>query len=55
LFNLYSEYIFRETLNEVEEGISINGTSLNNLRYADDTIVFADTIKGLQILIDKIA
>jgi len=47
LFNLYSEYIFREALNEVEEGIFINGTRLNNLRYADDTIVFADTVEGL--------
>lgn len=54
LFNLYSEYIFREALNEIEEGISINGTRLNNLRYADDTIVFTDSIKGLQLLMDRI-
>lgn len=32
LFNIYSEYIFREALENVEEGISINGTKLNNIR-----------------------
>ncbi|KAL4120153.1 hypothetical protein QTP88_012884 [Uroleucon formosanum] len=54
LFNFYSEYIFREALNEIEEGISINGTRLNNLSYADDAIVFADSIEGLQLLMDRI-
>lgn len=54
LFNLYSEYIIRVALNKIEEGIYIKGTRLNNLRYADDTIDFADTIEGLQILMDKI-
>lgn len=53
-FNFYSEYIFREALNEMEEGISVNGTKLNNLRYADDTIVFAVTAEDLQIFIHKI-
>lgn len=47
LFNIYSEYIFREALENQEEGISINGKELNNIRYADDTIMFADTIEGL--------
>lgn len=47
LFNLYSEYIFRESLDEMEEGIPINGVKLNNIRYADDTIVFADSIQSL--------
>uniref|UniRef100_A0A8D8Y176 Craniofacial development protein 2 n=3 Tax=Cacopsylla melanoneura TaxID=428564 RepID=A0A8D8Y176_9HEMI len=54
LFNLYSEHIFREALDNLEEGISINGLRLNNLRYADDTIIFADTIEGLQRLMNKI-
>uniref|UniRef100_A0A8D8RKC5 Craniofacial development protein 2 n=1 Tax=Cacopsylla melanoneura TaxID=428564 RepID=A0A8D8RKC5_9HEMI len=55
LFNLYSEHIFREALNDMEEGIPINGIRLNNLRYADDTIMLADTIEGLQKLMTKIA
>jgi len=54
LFSLYSEYIVREALNEVEQGISINGTRLNDLRYADDAVVFADAVEDLQILMDKI-
>lgn len=54
LFNIYSEYIFREALESVAEGIPINGTKLNNIRYADDTIMFADTIEGLQTLMDKV-
>uniref|UniRef100_A0A8D9EQ38 Craniofacial development protein 2 n=1 Tax=Cacopsylla melanoneura TaxID=428564 RepID=A0A8D9EQ38_9HEMI len=54
LFNLYSEHIFREALQDLEEGISINGFKLNNLRYADDTVVFANTIEGLQALMNKI-
>lgn len=52
MFNLYSEYIFRVALNEVKEGIFINSARLNNLLYA--TIIFSDTIEGLQILMDKI-
>uniref|UniRef100_A0A8D8SHV0 Craniofacial development protein 2 n=1 Tax=Cacopsylla melanoneura TaxID=428564 RepID=A0A8D8SHV0_9HEMI len=55
LFNLYSEHIFREALNDMDEGIPINGIRLNNLRYADDTIMLADTIEGLQKLMTKIA
>lgn len=54
LFNLYSEHIFREALQDLEEGIAINGRKLNNLRYADDTIVFADSIEGLQALMTSI-
>uniref|UniRef100_A0A8D8YBA7 Craniofacial development protein 2 n=3 Tax=Cacopsylla melanoneura TaxID=428564 RepID=A0A8D8YBA7_9HEMI len=54
LFNLYSEYIFKEALADLDEGISINGVHLNNLRYADDTIVFADTLEGLQQLMNKV-
>uniref|UniRef100_A0A8D8XEP5 Craniofacial development protein 2 n=1 Tax=Cacopsylla melanoneura TaxID=428564 RepID=A0A8D8XEP5_9HEMI len=53
LFNLYSEYIFKEALADLDEGISINGVHLN-LRYADDTIVFADTLEGLQQLMNKV-
>ncbi|GFS15887.1 retrovirus-related Pol polyprotein from type-1 retrotransposable element R2 [Elysia marginata] len=48
LFNLYSEYIMREAkLDEVESGIKIGGNLINNLRYADDTTLQAET-KGLQ-------
>ena len=38
LFNLYAEYIMRNTgLEEAQSGIKIVGRNINNLRYADDT------------------
>lgn len=54
LLNLYFECIFREALNDVEEGISINGIRLNNLWCTDYIIVFADNVEGLQVLMDRI-
>ena len=44
LFNLYAEYIMRNTgLEEARAGIKIAGRNINNLRYADDTTVMAET------------
>ena len=43
LFNLYAEYIMRNTgLEEVQAGIKIAGRNINNLRYADDTTLMAE-------------
>ena len=43
LFNLYAEYIMRNTgLEEAQAGIKIAGRNINNLRYADDTILMAE-------------
>ena len=44
--------MFKEALEEVNEGISIKKL-VNNLRYADDTILLADSREGLQILVNK--
>ena len=42
LFNLYSEYVMRNTgLDEAQAGIKIAGRNINNLRYADNTILKA--------------
>ena len=42
LFNLYAEYIMRNTgLEEAQAGIKTAGRNINNLRYADDTILVA--------------
>ena len=47
LFNLYAEYIMRNTgLEEPQAGIKIAGRNINNLRYADDTIVTAEMKKN---------
>ena len=44
LFNLYAEYIMRNTgLHEAQAGIKIAGRNVNNLRYADDTTVMAES------------
>ena len=44
LFNLYAEYIMRNAgLEETQAGIKIAGRNINNLRYADDTILMAES------------
>lgn len=54
LFNLYSESIFREALHEAQGGIKINGTIINNIRYADDTVLIADNEQELQNIINSV-
>ena len=54
LFNLYAEYIMRNTgLDEAQAGIKIAGRNINNLRYADDTILMAES-KELKSLLMKV-
>ena len=44
LFNLSAEYIMRNTgLEEAQARIKIAGTSINNIRYADDTTLMAES------------
>ena len=44
LFNLYTEYIMRNAgLEEAQAGIKIAGRNINNLRYADDTTLMAES------------
>ena len=52
LFNIYSEYIIRK-IKELE-GIRIGGINVNNIRYADDTVLIADSEEKLQALIQTI-
>ena len=55
LFNLYSEYIMRNAgLDEAQAGIKIAGRNINNLRYADDTILMAGSEKELKNLLMKV-
>ena len=47
LFNLYAEYIMRNTgLEETQAGIKIAGRNIKNLRYADDTTLVAEKVKN---------
>ena len=44
LFNLYEEYIKQDAeLDEAQAGIKIAGRNINNLRYADDTTLIAES------------
>lgn len=54
LFNIYSERIFKEAVEGCEMGIMVNGERLNNIRYADDTVMFADNPRDLQALMDRV-
>ena len=49
LFNLYAEYILRNTgLEEAQAGMKIARRNINNLRYADDTILMAESEEELK-------
>ena len=51
LFNLYAEYIMRNAgLDEAQARIKIAGKNINNLRYADDTTLMAESEEELNIL-----
>ena len=55
LFNLYAEYIKRNTgLEEAQAGIKIAQRNINNLRYADDITLMAETEEELKSLLMKV-
>ena len=52
LFNLYAEYIMRNAgLEEAQAGIKIAGRNINNLRYANDTMLMAESKEELKSLL----
>ena len=54
LFNLYAEYImWNARLDEAQAGIKIAGRNINNLRYADDTTLMAESEEELKSLLMK--
>ena len=55
LFNLYSEYIVQNArLDEAQAGIKIAGRNINNLRYAEDTTLMAESKEELKSLLMKV-
>ena len=55
LFNLYAEYIMRNAgLEEAQAGIKTAGRNINNLRYADDTTLMAESEEDLKSLLIKV-
>ena len=54
LFNLYAEYIIRNAgLDKAQAGIKIARRNINNLSYADDTTLMAESEEELKILLMK--
>ena len=54
LFKLYAEYVMRNAgLDEAQAGIKIAGRNINNLRYADDTTLMAESDEELKSLLMK--
>ena len=55
LFNFYAEYVMRNAgLEEAQAGIKIARRNINNLRYADDTTLMAESEKELKSLLMKV-
>ena len=55
LFNFYAEYIIWNTgLEEAQTGIKIAGRNINNLRYADDTTLMAESEEELKSLLMRV-
>ena len=54
LFNFYTEYIIRNArLEEAQAGIKIGRRNINNLRYADDTTLMAESKEELKSLLNE--
>ena len=55
LFNLHAEYIMRNArLDEAQSGIKIAGRNTNNLRYADDTTLMAESKEELKSILMQV-
>ena len=54
LFNLYEEYIMRNTGLEAQAGVKIVGRNIKNLRYADDTTLLTESEEELKSLLMKV-
>ena len=55
LFNLYTEYFLQNAgLDESQAGIKIAGRNINNLRYAEDTTLMAESKEELKSLLMKL-
>ena len=54
LFNIYTENVMREALEEWQSGFSVGGRMVTNLRYADDTTLLVGTKEDLIELVERV-
>src|SRR6478609_5662962 len=54
LFSIYAEMMMKEALENLEEGIRVGGELIQDVKYADDQEMFANTEAGLQSLMDSL-
>ena len=54
LFNIYGEYIVRQTCDGWDGGVSVGGRKITNLRYADDTTLLATSEAEMTLLLTKL-
>lgn len=54
LIKIYAEQAVQNALAGRSKGIRLNGSMFNNIRYADDTVIFADNKMDLQILMARL-
>ena len=55
MFNLYAEHIMRNAgLDELQAGIKIGGSSINSLRYVDDTTLIVESKEKLKSLLMRV-
>ena len=55
MFNLHAEHIIRNaSLGELQAGIKIGGRNIDNLRYADDTTLMAESQEALKSLLMRV-
>ena len=54
LFNIYSEAMIREAMEDTESGVKVGGKVVKSIRFADDKAIIASSEVGLQDLIDRL-
>lgn len=54
LFNIYTEYIMRDILDNWQGGVSVGGRKINNLRYADDTLIITSSVEEMEFIMQRL-
>uniref|UniRef100_A0A0A9XCE7 Retrovirus-related Pol polyprotein LINE-1 n=1 Tax=Lygus hesperus TaxID=30085 RepID=A0A0A9XCE7_LYGHE len=55
LFNLYADRIFKEAVEDLDVGVRVNGERITSIKYADDTVLLAESLEDLQLLLNRLS